>query len=1181
MSDGSTSADVLLEWERMGIPITHDQENEIRASGLADVLSRQRDQDRQLVDLTIKDVKTGRHHLWLYPEQAEESGEGTQSYYDRIPQEWKDKWRGKVITKADWYRPPPTREGKGKVVDKDFRNFINSHIPDFSKLIPYEPFYCYIEQDRRFRVTEAADLDNLRGDERKAFVREEYRRIDKDEGANRLYGMNRYIWIKDELSEAGIRDYLASTPQALALYCADCDWNIYLGKGRQAALTSTFVPAQLLLNLLKPSSKVVLVTDELETKAKEIFEDKFKFSFQWLPKWWKPKGKGTFSTRAVVFDFDPGVDKTERKKYSSGFAVSASHDPTVVNGLTPTVLLLDEAQGIPTFDKLVMEAKPTGFSLQKGRLKKGQRQVIAWGCVCAGTKVWTNDGSLINIEDLRPEMGIVGYDGTGASHESITYWQPPADKPCFRITTNTGRYLECSDDHPILITNKSCYKMPRGDGRRTHKTVKFVEAKDVAVGDSVSTIKSVPFYGTKEMWHPRLVGWLIGDGYYGGCSTRISSADDVIKSYVYSNFDAKPEAEHTTKDGRLYQDIRINGIQSQLRELGIFGQSRLSKRLPEDIHSYRKDDICELIGGLFDTDGSVSYKGDVTNRSIELTSASYDLLDEVRMLLQKIGIHCNVSRVKCNPGPGSKDKNDWFVLSICKRASVLAFREKIKFAIQYKQDRLEKAAQWHLDNKAKKTKIDMVEPEGLMYERVTSVEYVGMKPVYNLTAGNTHTYVANGIVTHNTGSSSNKGKGAFEGAYTGLVNAWRKGEDTQGTLPLFFDALCRPGMTDEILQDIYQEYMLGKHKDAKGMTRDEAEAGYYAHYPRNPDDMFITTGRSVVPMDMIRGAMSLIDDYLVGTENMVKYGYFRPIYDESRAMPREMALPFYIKGVEFVETPHDPDAFVQMFLPPVKGWKWRYFQGTDPIQSDGGTSKFASAIWDNVGIRKGGCHKTAEPHTHPTVACILNGRTNNVDEIYLQSALMGMFYANHGERSCKELVEWNQGHLYIKDFKQRMYIDQEKSLVRRLELPITYLHGRQQQDYGVDMKSGRRSAAYRDLTTLLHTMKDDGRNIWFHDFWTQLKTIEVETKSDDSVVWGTMDYKKFNDDLVDAVFFSELCARCYSKTPIQVEHDTPKTVPAGMWDRSGGYPKWIVRHVPNEHQTRPRSVPEKVLTVRS
>lgn len=811
MSDGSTSADVLLEWERMGIPITHDQENEIRASGLAEVLSRQRDQDRQLADLTIKDVKTGRHHLWLYPEQAEESGEGTQSYYDRIPQEWKDKWKGKIITKADWYRPPPTREGKGKKVDKEFRDFINSHIPDFSKLIPYEPFYCYIEQDRRFRVTETAELDNLRGDERKAFVREEYRRIDKDEGANRLYGMNRYIWIKDELSEAGIRDYLASTPQALALYCADCDWNIYLGKGRQAALTSTFVPAQLLLNLLKPSSKVVLVTDELETKAKEIFEDKFKFSFQWLPKWWKPKGKGTFSTRAVVFDFDPGVDKTERKKYSSGFAVSASHDPTVVNGLTPTVLLLDEAQGIPTFDKLVMEAKPTGFSLQKGKLKKGQRQVIAWG----------------------------------------------------------------------------------------------------------------------------------------------------------------------------------------------------------------------------------------------------------------------------------------------------------------------------------------------------------------------------------TGSSSNKGKGAFEGAYTGLVNAWRKGEDTQGTLPLFFDALCRPGMTDEILQDIYQEYMLGKHKDAKGMTRDEAEAGYYAHYPRNPDDMFITTGRSVVPMDMIRGAMSLIDDYLVGTENMVKYGYFRPIYDESRAMPREMALPFYIKGVEFVETPHDPDAFVQMFLPPVKGWKWRYFQGTDPIQSDGGTSKFASAIWDNVGIRKGGCHKTAEPHTHPTVACILNGRTNNVDEIYLQSALMGMYYANHGERSCKELVEWNQGHLYIKDFKQRMYIDQEKSLVRRLELPITYLHGRQQQDYGVDMKSGRRSAAYRDLTTLLHTMKDDGRNIWFHDFWTQLKTIEVETKSDDSVVWGTMDYKKFNDDLVDAVFFSELCARCYSKTPIQVEHDTPKTVPVGMWDRSGGYPKWIVRHVPNEHQPRPRPVPEKVLTVRS
>ena len=29
---------------------------------------------------------------------------------------------------------------------------------------------------------------------------------------------------------------------------------------------------------------------------------------------------------------------------------------------------------------------------------------------------------------------------------------------CYRITTNTGRYLECSEDHPILIRKKGNQK---------------------------------------------------------------------------------------------------------------------------------------------------------------------------------------------------------------------------------------------------------------------------------------------------------------------------------------------------------------------------------------------------------------------------------------------------------------------------------------------------------------------------------------------------------------------------------------------------------------------------------------------------------------------------------------------------------------------------------------------------
>ena len=37
-----------------------------------------------------------------------------------------------------------------------------------------------------------------------------------------------------------------------------------------------------------------------------------------------------------------------------------------------------------------------------------------------------------------------------------------------------------------------------------------------------------------------------------------------------------------------------------------------------------------------------------------------------------------------------------------------------------------------------------------------------MKPIYNLTAATTNTYLANGIITHNTGGRVNKGSKDFE-----------------------------------------------------------------------------------------------------------------------------------------------------------------------------------------------------------------------------------------------------------------------------------------------------------------------------------------------------------------------------------------------------------------------------------
>lgn len=369
------------------------------------------------------------------------------------------------------------------------------------------------------------------------------------------------------------------------------------------------------------------------------------------------------------------------------------------------------------------------------------------GCVCAGTKVWDNSGNLVDIEDLNMSQGILGYNirDKELSKEDISYWQESYKKPCFRITTNTGRTLECSDDHPILFRSRD-----EKEGHRDSRIRKvyFKETKDLKVGEQIAIIEEVNVFGNKEMFHPRLIGLLIGDGSYRIDGTpKMNSCDYEINEYIYSNFDCSFESGYETKDGRDYKQTRVKGITKELRELGIFGQVKDKKTLPIDVHSYRKEDIVELLGGFFDADGTVACSE--KNNTVSLSSGHKSILLEVQLLLQKLGIHGGIHFNKPN-FKNPKDKNGHYKLTIADKRSVNAFYNNIQFLVGYKQENLKKAVE---NLKNKKEQIPR-EAKGLRFERVTALEYIGEQFVFNLTADNTNTYIANGIVTHNTAGES-------------------------------------------------------------------------------------------------------------------------------------------------------------------------------------------------------------------------------------------------------------------------------------------------------------------------------------------------------------------------------------------------------------------------------------------
>lgn len=1084
--DLASTAQGLLDYASRGMILSLEQKDIIAQAGL--------DPERKPEEDQLDD----RHHLTI------------QEYLAGCPDEWKLLWAPNEIKKKDWM--PETNMS----VSKEYLQFINSSIPRFDKLAPYEPFYLYVEQARRwYNETKDIDILSLDPDSAIPYKVQELNRI-RD---NKLYAVDRYGKVREEGLSGGARTYKAGVPQALLAHVYDCKYDIELLKGRHSAITSTFMLFAVFDSLTISNFMGALLTDDKEGTAENLLDKKFKGSLGLLDQFLvvDVRDDSRWTKNLVVIDTSRSDKKLGVGLNSSEFFILPTNDPQVTNSKTITKSFFDEAQKIALYNEIQAEINPTKRQNIDGKLQR-TRQSYAWGCVCAGTKVWTADGRFINIEDLKKKDGIIGYDGVGASLEPITHWNPPADKECYRITTNTGRYLECSWDHPILWGRSKSTIFKRVDGKQTwKKRVEFKNAQDILVGDQVATIQSVPIFGTKKMWEPRIIGWLIGDGTYGQQRTpRLASCDVEINSYVDSVIDTVVTRSHTTKDGRLYRETTLRGTTDRLRSLGILGQTGISKRLPDDIHSYTKEDICELLGGLFDTDGCVHYTGN--HHSIDLTSSSYGLLNEVRFLLHKIGVSCNITRVKANCLTNPKDKNDWYVLDIGRKVGVDAFHKSISFRVAYKQRRLESIVEQLKNRNPRRDK----HIDGVVFERVVDVQPIGMKPVYNLTAGKSHTYVANGIITHNTGASADTGGGAFRDSWRKHYVQQRDLVQNTSRIILFFDWTCRPGITKQDYIDAKQEQLGGS--DSTG-NYDRDLAIFCSAYPSNPEDSFMETHNTVVPPYLLKRVRDRLDS--IPDKYRPIPGYYKPICDANGRWLR----PDFIRVEE-----GDPRGYVKRFLPPSEEpWLDRYYQGTDPIQSASGLSEFASAAFDSVGYEAKGCCQNDQMHFHPTVACLLNGRTMHAKDMYEQSALMNMDYANYGQRGCMELVEWNQGQDYL-SFKQAPNVDQRLTLLLRTKLREA-LQGGKNSIYGIDMKHGRKFLLLRDLEEMCWLY---WHNIVHREFWNQLQTI-AWTETGDTKKWHTKDEKKYRDDVVDAVLFSKLCCDSVGNKPRRYgSHEAPK-----------------------------------------
>lgn len=655
----------------------------------------------------------------------------------------------------------------------------------------------------------------------------------------------------------------------------------------------------------------------------------------------------------------------EKGTQNTVLGVSSKDDESKLRGKRAAKILIEEFGTFPRLTDLYNVLLP---SVQEGDIVFGQIYML--GCVCAGTKVWTLDGRNINIEDLKKEDGIIGYSklpvikdnyvihNNGITRESIGKVIEPVEKDCVKITLSNGNTLMCSTDHPIFVQTKSSRRLcsyKDGNRRKTIFNESFVKANQLKVGDRVCECRKIDIFGNNTLFDSRLVGMLIGDGSYGNNETpKYSSEDRELLEYVKGKYDTSLSATHITKKGNVYEDIRVKGICSYLRKIGIYGQVKQEKRLPNNYQTLTRNATIDLLSGLYDTDGTFYSKG--TKSYIGLTQCNIEILKEVQVLWRKFGVICSIRKTNPRLSPNRKDKNPWFTL-IINGADNLKLASRVLLPIVTHKKKSNQEILSFFDTYVPK-KIKGYDKDYLVY-KVVSIEDIGKQVVYNLSACTSRTYLANNIITHNTaGDNESDFAGAQEIMYNpkgynmyALPNVFDKFNQGRPYFVFFFPGYINrkgcynhDGVSDVIKALI--EILLNRYRVKYNSTDPNTIIKTIAEVPITPAEAIVKTGVNMFPVADLTERLGQLDsnpreydDVYTGDLTLNKSGIveFRPT-----------------SGMPIREFPHKDNkiegAFEIFQMPEIdkrtgKAYNARYILGCDPYDDDESNTMSLGSVW--------------------------------------------------------------------------------------------------------------------------------------------------------------------------------------------------------------------------------------------
>jgi replicative DNA helicase len=272
-------------------------------------------------------------------------------------------------------------------------------------------------------------------------------------------------------------------------------------------------------------------------------------------------------------------------------------------------------------------------------------------CVAGDTLVLLADGSRVPIRDLAgttPEVLALDERQRVVAARSDAVWSV-GNRPVFQLRLASGRTLRATGRHRVLT----------GAGWR--QVSELAVGDRVALAGELPEPQATERWPADRVV---LLGQLIGDGsYLRGSPLRYTTASEENSKAVADAAAREFGARVTRYRGRRnWHQLLISGngnrwhpagVGAWLKELGIFNQRSHEKRIPPAAFQLPNDQIALLLRHLWATDGSI-WAGVVPSGKVKTrvyyATTSPGLASDVAALLLRLGIVARINTSRSGDG---------------------------------------------------------------------------------------------------------------------------------------------------------------------------------------------------------------------------------------------------------------------------------------------------------------------------------------------------------------------------------------------------------------------------------------------------------------------------------------------------------------------------------------------------